>query len=85
MRQMHSKTKTPFWGMLYTRFGCETKTGTYFGYFSRLAYVCSAIPFKRSRQELSIDVAEHKCTLKNYKNAHYPRFSFIPKTGTAFP
>jgi len=27
---------------------------------------CSAISFKRSRRELSIDVAEHRSMLKNY-------------------
>jgi len=46
---------------------------------------CSAISFKRSRRELSIDVAEHRFTLKININTQYPRFSFIPKTGTAFP
>jgi len=30
-------------------------------------------------------VAEHKSILKNDQNTYYPRFSFIPKTGTAFP
>jgi len=47
--------------------------------------LCSAISFKRSRRELSIDVAEHRVMFKNDRNALYPRFSFIPKTGTAFP
>jgi len=46
---------------------------------------CSAILFERSRRELSIDVAEHRSMLKNCQNTHYPRFSFIPKTGKAFP
>jgi len=32
-----------------------------------------------------MDVAEHKSTLKNYHDAHYPHFSFIHKTGKAFP
>jgi len=36
--------------------------------------------FKRSRRELSIDVAEHRSMLKNHQNTHYTRFSFIPKT-----
>jgi len=49
----------------------------------------SAISFKRSWRELSIDGAEHRSTLKNDKNTHYPRFSFIPgiaflKTGVCF-
>ena len=46
---------------------------------------CSAISFKSSRRELSIDAAEHRPTSKNNQNAHYLRFSFIPKTaGIAF-
>jgi len=46
---------------------------------------CSAISFKRSRRELSIDMAEHRPMLKNYQNAYYLRFSFIPKTDMLFP
>jgi len=45
--------------------------------------LCSAISFERSRRELSINVAEHGPMLKNYQNSHYPRFSFISKTGIA--
>ena len=52
----------------------------FFGYLSR-----SAISFKKSRRELSIDAAEHKSMLKNNQNTHLPRFNFIPKTGIAFP
>jgi len=44
--------------------------------------LCSAISFKRSRRELSTDVAEQRSTLKNYHNTHYRRFSFIPKSGS---
>ena len=47
--------------------------------------LCSAISFKRSRRELAIDVTAHWSKLKNYQNTHYPRCSFIPKTGVAFP
>ena len=47
--------------------------------------LCSAISFKRSRRELSIDVAEHRSMLETYQNTLYPRFSFTPKTGKAFP
>jgi len=47
--------------------------------------ICSAIPFKRSWRELYIDVAEHMSIFKNNQNTHYPRFSYIPKTGIAFP
>jgi len=46
--------------------------------------LCLATSFKRSRRELSIDGAEHSCILKNDQNTLYPRFSFIPKTGTVF-
>jgi len=47
--------------------------------------LCSAISFKSSRRELSIDVADHRATLKNNHNTYYPRFSFTPKPGAAFP
>jgi len=47
--------------------------------------LCSAVSFKRSRRELSIDVAEHRSMLKNYQNTHYHSFSFILKIGTASP
>ena len=47
--------------------------------------LCSAISFKRSRRELSINVAEHRSILKNNQNTHYPRFSFTPKRGTKLP
>jgi len=46
---------------------------------------CSAISFKRSRRELSIDEAEHGSMLKNFQNTHFSRLSFIPITGMAFP
>jgi len=55
-----------------------------FWLFIKIA-LCSAISFKRSRWELSIDVAKHMSTLKNYWNTHYPHFSFVPKIGVAFP
>ena len=41
--------------------------------------LCSAISFRRSRRELSIDMAEHRSMLKNYQNTNYPRFGLIPK------
>ena len=47
--------------------------------------LCSAIAFKTSRRGVSIDVAVHGSTLKNYQNTYYPRFSFITKTGITFP
>jgi len=48
-----------------------------------LFFLCSAIAFERSRRELSIDVAELRSMLKNYKNTHFLRLSFTPKTGIA--
>jgi len=60
----HSKTKTPFWGTLNTCFGCKNKTRVVFWLLFKIG-LCSAISFKRSRRELSIDVAEHRPILKN--------------------
>jgi len=66
-------------------FGVKPKRGWYvFGSFFKVD-LCSAISFKRSWRERSIDVAEHRTVSKSYRNTHYPRFSFIPKTGIAFP
>jgi len=43
----------------------KLKRGWYvFSLFLKIG-LCSTISFKRSRRELSIDVAEHKSTLKN--------------------
>jgi len=46
--------------------------------------LCSATSFERSRQELSMDVAEHESIFKNNLKTYYPRFSVTPKTGIAF-
>jgi len=46
---------------------------------------CSATSLKRSRRELSIDVAELRSILKNDQDTYYPRFSFTPKTGIELP
>jgi len=73
----------PRFGECSTCFECETKTGVVlyeFWLFFKID-LRSAISFKRSWRELSIDVAEHRSMLKNYQNTLYPRFSFIPKTG----
>ena len=65
--------------------GVKPKQGWYvFWLFFKIG-LCLAISSKRSRRELSIDVAEHRSMLKNYLNAHYPHFGFIPKIGIAFP
>jgi len=70
--------------MLYL-LGVKPKRGWYvFCLFFKIA-LCSAVLFKRSRRGLSIDVAEHSSMLKKYQNTNYLRFSFIPKTGVAFP
>jgi len=82
---IRSKNKTPFWGNAIPVFGVETKRVWYvFWLFFRIG-LCSAISFIRSRRELSIDVAEHRSTLKIYQNTHYPRFSFIPKSDIPIP
>jgi len=47
--------------------------------------LCLATSFKRSRRELSIDVADHRSMLKNNQNTYYPRFSFTPTTGMELP
>jgi len=73
----HNTVKTkPRFGECYL--GVKPKRGWYvFGLFF-MAGLCSAISFKRSRRELSIDVAQHRSILKNYQNTHYPRIRFIP-------
>jgi len=38
--------------------------------------LCSAISFKRSLRELSIDAAEQRSTVKNYRNTQYSRISY---------
>jgi len=40
---------------------------------------------KSSRRDLFNGMAEHRAISKSVQNTHYPRFSFIPKTGIAFP
>jgi len=86
---VHSKNKycTRF-GECYTCYGRETKTGTHIFWLFPKIGLYSAISwhaFETSRRELSIDMAEHRSMLENYQNTHYSRFSFTPKTGTAFP
>jgi len=38
-----------------------------------------------SRRDLLNDMAEHGPILKNNQNTYYPRYSFRPETGMAFP
>ena len=65
--------------------GVKPKRGWYvFWLFFKIG-LCSAISFKRSQRELSIDVAEHTSMLKNYQNTLYALFSFISKECISFP
>jgi len=55
----------PRFGECCTCFGCEIQTGVcIFWLFFKIG-LCSALSFERYRQELSIDVAEHRSILKN--------------------
>jgi len=45
----------------------------------------SSTSMESSRRDLLNDVAGHRSILKNDQNTYYPRFSFTPKTGIAFP
>jgi len=79
------KTKYPVLGIAVPVLGVKSKRGWYvFWLFFKIG-LCSAISFGRSWRDLSIDVAEQRSKLKNYQNTQYPRFIFIPKTGTGFP
>ena len=81
----HTEKRNPVLGNAVPVLGVKPKRGlcVFWGFFK--IDLCSAISFKRSRRELSIDVAEHRSILKNSQYTHNPRFSFIPKTGIAFP
>ena len=66
------KTKTPFLGNAISVLMVKPKRGwCVFWLFFKVG-ICSAISFKRSRRELSIDVAELWSMLKNYQYTHYP-------------
>jgi len=80
----HSKNKTPVVGNAIP-LGVKPKQVWYVFWLFLKIGPCSAVSLKRSRRELSINVAEHRSMLKIYRNTLYPRFSFIPKTGIAFP
>ena len=54
----------PSFGECFRWFWCETKTGWYLFWLFFEVGLCSAIPIKRSRRELSIDVADHRSILK---------------------
>jgi len=65
--------------------GVKLKRGWYAFCLLFKTGLCSTISFESSRRELSIYVAEHRSTMKNNQNTYYPRFSFTPKPGIAFP
>ena len=79
------KMEHPYQGVLHLCWKKTLRRGLYvFWLFFKLG-LCLTISFKRSRRELSIDVAEHRSTLKNFQNTYYLRFSLTPKTGIAHP
>jgi len=80
----HIRIKTPVLGNVIPILGEKLKWGYYVFWLFFKIDMCSATPFKRSRRELSIDVAEHRSILKNNQNT-YLRFGFTPKTDKAFP
>jgi len=59
--------------------GVKPKRGWYVFWLFFKMEQCSAISFKRSRRELSIDVAEHRSMLKYHENTHYPLLVSNPK------
>jgi len=72
-------------GECYTCFGRETKMGVV-----RISVIFkmdlgSATSMESSRRDLSKDMAEERCILKNNQNKHHPRFGFTPKAGIAYP
>jgi len=79
--KQHSKKETPVLG---NALGVKPKRGWCVFWLFFMIDLCSAISFKRSRRELSIDVDEHKSMMKDYQNTLYTRFRFIPETGIAF-
>jgi len=62
---VHSKNRTPVLGNAIPVLGVKLKRGWYVIWLFFKIDLCSAISFKRSRRELSVDVAEHRPILKN--------------------
>ena len=83
------KTKPPVLGNALPVLGVKSKRGWYVFWWMFKIGLCSAISIKRSRRELSIDVAEHRSTLKITKIrtnpflVSYPKHG-IPKIGVCF-
>jgi len=84
-RQVHLKNNAPVLGNAIPVLGVKPKWGWYVFWLFFQIGLCSAMSFKRSRRELSIDVAEHRSMLKNYHKTHYPRFILTPKTRYSIP
>ena len=64
----YCRNNTPVLGNPIPVLGVKPKRGYYvFWLFFKIG-ACSGISFKRSRRELSIDVAEHRSILKNVQN-----------------
>jgi len=81
----YSKNNTPVLGNAVPVLGVKLKREYYvFGLVFEIG-LRPATSFERSRGKLSRNVAEHRSMLKNDQNTYYPRFSFTPKTGIAFP
>jgi len=80
----HSKNKPSVLENATPGLGVKSKRGWYvFWLLFFKTGLCSVTSFKRSRRELSINVAKLRSTLKNYQSTHYPRFLVLcPK---AFP
>ena len=78
MKDKHSKNETHVLRNAILVLDVKPKRGLYVFWLFFKIDLCSATSFNRSRQELSIDVAEHESALTNSQNIHYPRFIFIP-------
>jgi len=77
----HSKNKTSVSGSSIPVLGVNLKRGQYVFWLLFNIDLGSATSKESSRRALLNDVAEHKSTLKNNRNTHYPGFNFTPKTG----
>ena len=82
---LHSKNKNHVLVNALPILGVKRKRGWYvFSYFFKIGE-CSAISFKRSRRELSTDVAEHRSILNKYQNTRCLKQVYqSPKRGFCF-
>jgi len=75
----YNKNENPVMGNAIPVLGVKLKRGWYlFCIFLEIG-LRSAISFKRSRRELSIDMAEHRSWFKNYRNTLYHVLVSYPK------